>query len=388
MDKKAVAEISLQKAFNKKWWDSNRSSKIKGTGTGALLDSWKKACPQAVEKLSQTQIETARKASVAVNKSLLAAQKMCGKSEQDDLTGIKKMLGLLGTYGELLDEREKAIKALATNLDNICTVYTNAKPELARIAQETGAVHDRVVSAEKESAKNLSETDKKKLLETLKAIETDLGKLEKAAEKVGLAAKNAEEPFKKSFKAAREDKGLRPAFARYDTLTKGFDEISDRLHDQIKGINLDLVELIKDVSGSQTIDTTLKVLDNQENYLDSPTYMVYVDIVDKARVWLPRIVNARKNPEQVSQKEWSDYAGLQGEIESAARQMSSVDAQLGRVLKMSMKATARFKDDQRVEAYMKRITLGVKKRGEERSQMMKVLPTFQKQLQELLAAEV
>ncbi|MCY2988405.1 MAG: hypothetical protein NTY19_11150 [Planctomycetota bacterium] len=388
MDKKAVAEISLQKTFNKKWWDNNRSSKVKGTGTGALLDSWKKACPQTVEKLSQTQIETARKASAAVNKSLLAAQKMCGKSEQDDLTGIKKMLGLLDTYGELLDEREKAIKALATNLDNICTVYTNAKPELARIAQETGTVHDRVVSAEKESGKNLSETDKKKLLETLKAIEIDLGKLEKAAEKVGLAAKNAEEPFKKTFKAAREDKGLRPAFARYDTLTKGFDEISDRLHDQIKGINLDLVELIKDVSGSQTIDTTLKVLDNQENYLDSPTYMVYVDIVDKARVWLPRIVNARKNPEQVSQKDWSDYAGLQGEIESAARQMSSVDAQLGRVLKMSMKATARFKDDQRVDAYMKRITLGVKKRGEERSQMMKVLPTFQKQLQELLAAEV
>ena len=137
MDKKTVASISFAKSFNKKWWDSNRSSKIKGTGTGALLDVWAKACPPAVEKMSGDQIKSAKAACEKLETSFHNAAKMCGKTEQDDADGIKKLLGLLETYQHLLGEREKAISTLAQSVkDTALDAAQTVKDEGAGAADD------------------------------------------------------------------------------------------------------------------------------------------------------------------------------------------------------------------------------------------------------------
>jgi hypothetical protein len=52
MDKQEVAAITIAKSFNKKWWESKRSSKAKGSGVGKALDGWQQTCKKAPESMT------------------------------------------------------------------------------------------------------------------------------------------------------------------------------------------------------------------------------------------------------------------------------------------------------------------------------------------------
>ena len=54
MKKKDVASISYKTAFNKTWWESKRSSKVKGCGVGNALDRWQKNSTSSTSGVRRT----------------------------------------------------------------------------------------------------------------------------------------------------------------------------------------------------------------------------------------------------------------------------------------------------------------------------------------------
>lgn len=387
MDKKTLSTISISKSFNKKWWDSNRSSKIKGTGTGALLDAWQKATATPVEKMSAAQIKAAQDASAKLDDSLNKARKLCGKAEKDDQDGIDKMLGLLEVYSGMLIERSTVLAKRAEVLKELTNTYNEQKPVMGQIAKEMGELREELKRLEERAKEDLSEVEKNRLITDLKKVATGGDELAKRLEKSSLPPKNAQRSKEGDLKEARADKGFAAAIKQFDVALNGFDEISDQLHDEIKMLETDVTEAIKDAEGTETIDTTLKSLERYQMSLGAPTFQSWGDLVDKARVWLPKIIDAKKNPTKLSPKDWEDFVGLEKEIVGSARQASAADGQIARTIKISQKAAKRFEDDPRVTKAMQGVTHDASVLFKDRANMQKSYPVMLKQLQDLLTLQ-
>ena len=386
MDRKTVGEISIQKAFNKKWWDSNRSSKIKGTGTGALLDTWKKTYSDTPGGFSTAEIAATRKAGEPLKKSLLEAQKLCGTSQPDDLAGIKKMIGLLETYESLLEDREKTIKSLSDLLGQSISAYNDAKPGLLEAGKDLAEVDKRIKSAAEALEKPLDGNQKQDLGRLLGVIDSDLEKLLGRIGQVMGKPNDIDSKAKGAFEGARKDKGMRPNFERYDAMKAGFFEIGDRLYQQVQSRIVDVKEMIADVSDSSTIETTVKMLNEFTEIVKSGTCDEFVYILDQAKDWLPRLIVAKRQPETVNQETIRGLMLLEEILVQSTRMALTIDGQIARMAKQSTKAASRFKQDPTVQKALQTFNDNVKRRLEERAKAMKMLPVLQKETREVLEA--
>ena len=390
MNKKDVAAISIATAFNKKWWDGHRSSKVKGTGTGAQLDAWRKACPDAVGGMTLGALDKAEAACDLLEKSLKAAQAKCGDKEADDLAGIKKMLAQLDGYQTQLANQRKALTnadaGVANAIGDICKAIKDQNAELEKIGSEAKDLRERVANYEQRAARNLMEAAKKQLLEVVRADTKFAKDLELRCNAATDSVKRAEQPHVKDIAAARVNARLLKAVENYDTQRTEHGKNFQKVVDIVQNCVIDLLAVEKKFAGADTADKVIKSLEAQLTAIEyAPGADRYAGIMDMVKRHAGDLIKAAQKPEQISPDDWQKFAEVADEFQVEFGQVSDTDNTLARGLKSVTKTAEPFKGvllvDQQVEA-AKRL---VAKRAKERADMMKVAPVFQKQLKDLLS---
>ncbi len=390
MNKTDVAAITIKKSFNKKWWDSKRTLKVRGSGTGEALEEWKKQCPEDVAALKDpADVEKAEATCEKVRKTLKTALSKAGDDEHM-VAGIKKMMKLIDEYEvELLNQKKAQTNKYAelnSNLQDVIDLTRQLRQALPQQANTIKDVRKRVEEYEEaaDMVELLDESGKQKLLREITDDEGEIDKVDKAVSNMALAVKKADGKYREDVYTASKDAKFRPTLERYRKGTAEFDAEHSEVYDGVTELRrrLSTVKLI--VEKGETVEGAIEELKKLETIMGSMEIAHFRETVEIMKERTPTIMEWSKNPSAMTDKNWERAALWEDDAKGAMDKVPTTTRTLENAKRDLQRYARKYGENTDVKRLLATITKLYNEAIADRGKMLKFSPPYRKQLESLL----
>ncbi|MCY2996006.1 MAG: hypothetical protein NTY19_50375 [Planctomycetota bacterium] len=323
MDMKDVAAISYEKSFNKKWWESKRSSALKGSGVGKALDEWQKNCKKPIPQMIQRELEAAESTCAALRKALKGALAKCGDKQKETVAGCKKYLQLVNDFSSDVADRAKkigndmtsmsvALEGFATKIVPTATKRVNdaaaSLPERRKKIQPWLAL----------AAKPMTDKEKETLLKTVEDEQKALAAVLEDIGAGGEIVKKGLEVLEKTLAECRKQPQFRPALAKHAKTVAVFQDVWDIRYNDCQDVQNEVLEVFVALTKTATSDGAAEAMKEKAKVLKvSPQFMSLGENLTMCKEWVAAIVEFQKNPQGLTDQQWDKVEFIERELKAA-----------------------------------------------------------------------
>jgi hypothetical protein len=391
MDKKEVAALSLQRSFNKKWWDKHRSFKIRGSGTGEALADWQQHCPEDVAQLKDpADVIKAESTCEALRKTLKVASGKCDKSDEEMLAAIKKMQKLIDEYELSLLNLKKAqtnkYTELNKSLQEIIDAARHFLLELPALAKSVNVIQEEVERIEErvEHVEQMDKSDKKALLLDIATEQKQLKGIDERLATMAKDMKNLETPHRNAIFDASKDAKFRPTLEKFRTGTAEFDRGHAEIYDLATDMAGRLGRAKLALEKGETVEGVIEEINKMLVVLEGAVVGHFRETLDVMKERTPKVMEFAKDPKSLTPRNWQDLALWEDDAKGAVDKNPTTSRMLDGLLRDIKKYGDKYGRNPKVKPLINQAIGLYQARIKEREVTLKFADPYRKQIQALL----
>lgn len=397
MNEKDVKSISYKTAFNKKWWESRRSSKVKKSGVGDALDRWQKNCHPKIDKMTPKEVEEAKITCQSLTKALKSAIGKCGKLQKDTKQGCEKYVKLVEDYEKkvdnhlvainqntrdvrlaleqvqaLLPKATKEVQAIQTSVAKSLAAFGKLKKEVDRL----GNLTDEKTRTKKE--KELGDAFTKALMEL---EQTTTRKLTKANESVDTVLSSLEEKIA----IARLDPQFRTAIAQHKKTVDTYEKLYDEVFEELQSVKTDFTAYYQRMGAMEKSQDAIKLMKKYRGYVvENPFRPELQSTLDDLKKNAKTIHGFSQDTGAMTERQWVQVDDIDDNAKGALQTMKQLNDINARTLKMATPLVKLWKQEKIIKTWMGEMSEAIKSDKKIVDQIFQLAPAVRKEIGKLL----